>query len=253
VLWSLASPADNIRGPQYLAAAMAALHRAFRRGRCELLIACHAGQVGLYTRTAAKISPLLRGQLQSAYPDLRIEPVAEDALAPRAEEVCLSARLRLVPHTASFVSLETFLDHQEHQLVDPLAGMFAALSSRRTEGLRPLVSLVTRPAGRLTHWRARRRVGGPEKLRGPLWLVDVRLAVIAPRSHRDQAIAKLSFAASSIMSAPWARTLKTVQNPPWTAATAVALAAAVDALAGRVGNALASAHAHCPHAAAADE
>jgi hypothetical protein len=96
-----------------------------------------------------------------------------------------------VPNAASLLLLEDFVDHEEHQLVDPLAGMFAALSSRRTEVLRPVVSLAARPAGRFTHWRARRRVGGPEKLRGPLWLVDVRLAVIAPPSHRDAAIAKL--------------------------------------------------------------
>jgi hypothetical protein len=192
VLWSLASPADNARGPQYLAAAMTALHRAFRGGsRCELLIARHAGHVGLYARTTTKLSPLTQGQLQSAYPDLRIEAIEEGAFAPKPTEFCTWARLRLVPAAASLVPLETLLDHQEHQLVDPLASVFAAVSSRKTDALRPMVSILARPAGWLTQRRARRKIRGPEKLRGPLWIVDVRLAVIARPSHRDAAIAKL--------------------------------------------------------------
>jgi hypothetical protein len=192
VLYSLASPADNVRGPHYLTAAMTAIHRAFRgRIPLELLIARDAGEVGLYVGTNPTFSPLVRGQLQAAYPDLRIEQVAEDAFAPRQAEVCTWARLRLAPTTAKLIQLEHLLDRQEHQLVDPLSGAFAALASKRSETLRPLVSLAVRPAGRVLRWRLKRRADGNEKLRGPLFVVDFRLAVVAPPTHRAAAIAKL--------------------------------------------------------------
>ena len=172
---------------------MTALQRAFRgRVAWELLIARHAGQVGLYTRACPGFSPLVQGQLQAAYPDLRIEPVHEDTFAPRVGEVCTWARLRLAPNAAPLILLEQFLDRQEHQLVDPSSGIFATLSSKKSETLRPMVSLVAKPAGRWLRWKMRRRArteGG--KIRGPLWVVDVRLAVIAPPSHQEKAIAKL--------------------------------------------------------------
>jgi hypothetical protein len=96
-----------------------------------------------------------------------------------------------VPHGATLVTLEQLLDHQEHQFVDPVAGIFAALSSKKSETLRPLVSLIAKPAGRLLLWRMRRSRHQPDKTRGPLWVVDVRLGVVCPPSHQDSAIAKL--------------------------------------------------------------
>jgi len=172
---------------------MTALHRAFRgRSAWELLIARDAGQVGLYTRVSPRFSPLVQGQLQAAYPDLRMESVREDTFVPRAHEVCTWARLRLVPTTATFVPLEELVDREEHQLVDPLAGVFAALASKKSETLRPLVSLVAKPAGPILRWRLRRRSrAGDGKARGPLWVVDLRLAVAAPPSHQHRAIAML--------------------------------------------------------------
>jgi hypothetical protein len=171
---------------------MDALHRVFRgRSPWELLIARGAGQVGLYTRTEPAFAPAVQGQLQAAYPDLRISSIDESAFALRTGETCFWARLRLLPNTTTLVVMGNFLDHEEHQLVDPLSGMFAALASTKSNSLRPLVSIAVKPAGRFLQWRLKRRAGNIEKLRGPLWMVDVRLAVLAPQTHRTAAIVKL--------------------------------------------------------------
>ncbi|MBN8625812.1 MAG: type IV secretory system conjugative DNA transfer family protein [Planctomycetes bacterium] len=192
MLFRLASPADNVRGPQYLVAAMTALHRSFRgRSPWELLIGRDAGQVGLFTRTSRASAPLVQGQLQAACPDLRIDQIPEEAFAPREQEECFWARLRLVPDATALVALEHLLDRQEQQFVDPLAAVLSALASKKGERLRPFVSLLAGPLRRFWKRRIRRRAGGAEKLRGAVWTVDVRVAVLGPPAHRDAAIGKL--------------------------------------------------------------
>jgi hypothetical protein len=171
---------------------MTALLRSFRgRSPLELLIGRDAGQVGLYTRTSKALTPLAHGQLQAAYPDLRIEQIPDEVFAPREQEECFWARLRLVPDAATLVAVEQLLDRQEHQLVDPMASILAALASKKGERLRPFVSLLVRRPGRLWKRRIRRHSGDTEKLRGPVWTADVRLAVVAPPAHRDAAVAKI--------------------------------------------------------------
>lgn len=170
---------------------MTALCRSFRGlSPWELVIGRDADQVGLYTRAATNFAPLVQGQLQAAYPDLRIERISDDAFAPRGDEVCTWARLRLMPTSVTLVALEQFLDRQEHQLVDPIAGILAALASRKGERVRPLVSVLAKPPGRLAKWFARRR-SKAAKLDGPLWTVDLRLIVAASPSQQTAAIAKI--------------------------------------------------------------
>jgi hypothetical protein len=192
VLYKLAAPAGNTRGPQYVVAALTALHRGFiGRMPLEFILGRQDGQVGLYTRVSPQLSPLVVGQLEAAYSDIRIESVTEDSFSPGAGEICTWARLRLMPKTASLISLERFIDLQERQIVDPLAGILAGLSSRKSEALRPAISFVVRPAGRWAQWRIRRQARNTEKLRGPLWVADVRLAVVSPATHRRAAAAKI--------------------------------------------------------------
>ena len=192
VLFRLASPADNVRGPQYLTAALTALHRSFRgRAPWELLVGRDAGQTGLYTRTSPAFAPLVHGQLQAAYPDLRIEPMSDDAFAPREQEVCTWARLRLIPDAAALVTLDQLHDRQEHQFIDPLAAVLTALASKKGERLRLFVSALAKPPGRFWKRRIRRQTGDAEKLRGAVWTVDVRVAVLSPPAQRDAAIGKI--------------------------------------------------------------
>jgi hypothetical protein len=74
MLLSIAAPAEHERGPQYLATALAALHRSFRGRRpLEFLLARHGAHIGLFYRCQPKLLPVVRGQLLAAYPDLRIE------------------------------------------------------------------------------------------------------------------------------------------------------------------------------------
>jgi len=197
VLFSLAAPAENDRGPQYLKPALMSLHRSFSNGvPWELIIGRPAEQVGLFARTAPKFSSVVQRQLQAVYPDLRIEPFPDDAFTPRAAEVCTWARLRLVPNVATLTQIDQLLDHHEHQFVDPSAGILASLASKRGERIRPSVSLFVKPASRWIKWCLRRKAKKVEKLRGQLWVVDVRLAVLGPMSHRVAAMAKLHELAS---------------------------------------------------------
>lgn len=169
---------------------MFALQRAFRgRLPCELMIARDVGQVGLFLRASPDFLPLAQAQLQAAYPDLRIEAIRDEAFHPQSGEICSWARLRLVPTTAKLILLDSLLDRQERQLVDPLAGVFAAIASKKAERLRPLVSILARSAGPITRWRMRRYAS--EKFHGPLWVVEIRLAVMAPPTHRSEAVLKL--------------------------------------------------------------
>ncbi len=190
VLFSLATPADNARGPQYLVAALAALQRSFRGGApVELIVGQYAEQVGLYARASKKLTPLLKGQLQAAYPDLRLERLENDAFTPKADEIRVWARLRLVPATATLIASEPLLDRQEQQWIDPLASLMTALASRKGESLRPWVSLLIRPAGRLAKWRMRRRKAA--RRIEPVWSVDVRLVVICSPGGVQTANAKI--------------------------------------------------------------
>lgn len=171
---------------------MTALHRSFRgRSPWELLIGRDAGQVGLYTRTSQAFTPLVHGQLQAAYPDLRIERMPDDVFAPREQEECFWARLRLVPDAAALVALEQLLDRQDHQFVDPLAAVLTALASKKGERLRPFVSVLARPPRRFWKRRIRQQDSDAEKLRGAVWTADVRVAVLGPPTQRDAAIGKI--------------------------------------------------------------
>ncbi|MBL9084983.1 MAG: type IV secretory system conjugative DNA transfer family protein [Planctomycetales bacterium] len=192
VLSRLATPADNVRGPQYLTAALTALHRSFRgRSPWELLIGRDAGQTGLYTRTSRAFTPLVHGQLQAAYPDLRIDGVSDDVFAPQEHDVCMWARLRLMPDAAVLVTFDQLVDRQEHQFVDPLAAVLTALTSKKGERLRPFVSVLVKPPRRYWKRRIRRQVGDAEKLRGAVWTVDVRVAVLGPPTQREAVVGKL--------------------------------------------------------------
>jgi hypothetical protein len=198
VLFQLSVPAEQERGPQYLAPAITAVHRAFRGRRpWELLLAKHEAHVGLFCRTEPRLSPVVQGQLLAAYPDLRIERIDEAAFQAGHDAVWFSARLRLAPGITPLLNAEHFVDREERQLADPLAALLGAIASGKTRTMTPLVSLAVRPVGRLHHRRLRRRArrrakeGISAKIAGPLWTVDIRLAVLAPVSKKAAALAKL--------------------------------------------------------------
>jgi hypothetical protein len=197
VLLQLSVPAEQERGPQYLAPALTAVHRAFRgRQPCELLLGKEGAHVGLFCRTHPKLFPVVAGQLLAAYPDLRMERMDETAFQAGQDTVCFSVRLRLAPGVIPLLTAERFVDREERQLADPLAALLGAIASGKGRTMRPLVSLAVRPVRRLHRRRLRRKVrhrgeGIVAKVAEPLWKVDIQLAVLAPREKKSAAQAKL--------------------------------------------------------------
>lgn len=198
MLFEFSAPAEHERGPHYLVPALAALHRAYRGRRpLELILAKHSDQVGLYCRTEPKLAPILQGQLLAAYPDLRINRLDEAAFIVSNDAVCVSARLRLSPNCGSLLDAQQFVDHQEHQLADPLAALLAAMTSGKSRQLRPQVSIAVWPLRRREQRRLKHRLrrrgkeGIYPKLNHPLWRADIRLAVMTPAAKPEAALAKL--------------------------------------------------------------
>jgi hypothetical protein len=198
MLLSLSVPAMNERGPQYLAPALTAVHRAFRGRRpLELMLAKNGAHVGLFCRADPKLFPVVTGQLLAAYPDLRMERMDEIAFHAGPGSVCFSVRLRLAPGVVPLLAAEHFVDREERQLADPLAALLGAIASGKGSAMRPLVSLAVRPVRRLHHRRLRRRArrlgkeGIVSKTAAPLWTADIRLAVLAPPEKKSAALAKV--------------------------------------------------------------
>ena len=192
---ALSAPADHAHGPQYLAPALAAVHQAFRgRQPWELLFAQHHAHVGLLFRATPTLVPIVVGQILAAFPDVRAEQVAGDSFDHRGNSHCYWARLRLAPGIAPLIGTEEFVDREERRLADPIAALLTVIASGRGEAVRPRVSLAVRPVGYVWAWwlrRRNRRGAAATKLAGPLWVVDVRLAVQAPHNRKAAALAKL--------------------------------------------------------------
>lgn len=193
MLWTLAVPAGNTRGPRYMAGALAALREGSgRRGVCEFLIAPHGEEVGLGCRMPEKRARQARSLLLAAYPDLRIDVEPQQPRASKGD--CWWTRLRLSPTIAALVREADLIDHYERQFIDPLAALLACMVPGKTSAVRPVVSIVARKAGwfatRLARLQARQR-GVPEKQTGPLWLVNVRLAAFGSTHRKAAAIHKL--------------------------------------------------------------
>jgi hypothetical protein len=195
MLLAFSAPADHERGPQYLAPALVAVHQAFRgRAAWELLLARYQAHIGLLCRASETLAPVVLGQLLAAYPDLRVEPVTEAGFDQHDDSCCFWARLRLAPGIAQLIATEQFVDRQEGRLADPLAALLSVIASGKGEAVRPRVSLAVRPVGRIRAWwlrRRNRRRADSRKLAGPLWAVDMRLAVQAPSDRKAAALAKL--------------------------------------------------------------
>jgi hypothetical protein len=135
-------PAGNERGPQWMQQALQILHQQgiplaleYGRRREEILLAC---------RVADAVGPLVKQQLYAQYPEARIEVLAEDALQAPAKAAVRHLQLR--PDLFPIKQPRDFEDTLNHLGVDPLAGIFNALESARSEGLHGRITLHLRPA-----------------------------------------------------------------------------------------------------------
>jgi len=193
MLLALSVPAGNERGPQYMEQVLDAVHRdrlsvSFEFGR-------HAHTVALYCRAPDHRRHALESQLRSAYPDLRLTRVPDDALDLPAGWPRRAAVIRLRSDIRSLRTWREFIDQEQRNLADPIAGLLATLAHHK---LRTHIVLRVRPASliRRAAFTARRllrfrRSADDLKPPGKLFTVSLRLSVAAPRGQSHRAHRKL--------------------------------------------------------------
>lgn len=153
MLVALRIPHGNPRGPLYFEQALRAL---FDAGvALELLIVTLDGQATLLCRFAAADRNLVHAQLTAAYPELRIDPLDDDALPRCRAGTVHSLYLALEPELIPLRTAGGFADPIERTLADPLASLLAAIgagASKHRRGIR----LTVRPLSRRRRRRASR-------------------------------------------------------------------------------------------------
>ena len=136
MLFALASPANNLRGPVYMEQAFATLHQGNPR-RLPLILEYgrHAHRVGLYLRCPGALKGFVRNTLLAHYPDCKLTPSPDDALDPPAGYHSYHRHVRLHPDLLPLRWRKEFEDLLERNLADPLSGILAALSSPPDDAL----------------------------------------------------------------------------------------------------------------------
>lgn len=159
-------PADNIRGPQYMEQALAAIHQANPRRLPMALEFCrHGGEVTLACRFPEGLRGAVEGQLFAQYPDCQILRLATDAqeLDPdvKSWEASLHLRHDLFP-IRRFVQFEDSLNRVS---ADPLTALFTTLAQAgKSSSLESSIAIFIQPAHPATRRRATRclrRLAGP--------------------------------------------------------------------------------------------
>ena len=170
----LGVPAENIRGPQYMEQALAAIHQANpSRLPMALEIRRHAGEVTLACRFPEELRAAVEGQLFAQYPDCQIVALpCETQKADREAkswEMNLHLRHDLFP-IRRFVQFEDALNRVS---ADPLTGLFTTLTHVGKPDLESAITIYIQPAPRAIRRRAMRCL---RRLAGPFFRRHHRLA-----------------------------------------------------------------------------
>lgn len=202
MLFSLASPADNSRGPVYMEHVFATLHQANpRRLPLTLEYGRHTNHVGLYLRCPGALKGCVRNTLLAHCPDCRLTPLPGNALDPPPGYRSFYRHIRLRPDVFPLRWRKEFEDLLERNLADPLSGILATLSCPPEDALWCKVQLHLTPASPQTRRHARkviRRLRRPFFARHPL-LSEFYAAAACTRWQRPLAwlLAAVATAASS--------------------------------------------------------
>lgn len=155
VLSALSVPAGNIRGPQYMDQALAALHQGNRqRSSLTLCILQHNDAVTLACHYPDDLQGLLTSQLYAQYPDVRITPLQGDApIAPAGTQVCTA--LSISPELFPIKRYSQFEDALNRCMADPIAAILTAMKSD-DPALRASIEIIVRPGRKRRVKRLRR-------------------------------------------------------------------------------------------------
>lgn len=133
-----------------MAQALAAVHAAANGEHFALEVGRHADSVALYFRTGRQLGRVFQKQLASAYPDVTIARLSEQAHAQSASDVVQRRRLILSPDMFAIESCDAFEDRLSRELVDPLASVFGVIAADGDPQRRVklILDLTPAPAGR---------------------------------------------------------------------------------------------------------
>src|SRR4051812_10341900 len=121
---ALSVPAGNERGPLYMDQALAAIHQGNpHRLPLSVELARHGDTVALFCRFPEELRAVVEGQLYAQYPDARIEPVPEEALAPELGSASWTADLSLAPDLFPLKRYGQFEDALNRLTADPLTSL----------------------------------------------------------------------------------------------------------------------------------
>ena len=158
MLFVLAMPSDNERGPQYAELFFNALHSGNSRLEpITLHYASPKGSHALYVRCSSTLAPLVSNQLKASYPNATVEKCNDTALTPSANQSVFTADLTLRPDFFPVQRLADFDDQLTRDRADPLAGLLAALQPR-AEGMVSRIDLTIQPVRSLHRPALRHRV-----------------------------------------------------------------------------------------------
>ena len=169
---TLIAPPGNLRGPQYMEQALAAIHAA-NRGRLPVTFAVQSDgkTASLSCRVPRALARTVATQIGGHYPDCTVRLSAE-TVAP-ADTPAWYAHLRLRPDVFPIRRYAQFEDALNRNSADPLTGLFAALIPEGLPTPPSRIELSVWPAPERFRTRARRVLA---RLHHPFFHKHPRLA-----------------------------------------------------------------------------
>ncbi len=153
----LAVPITNTRGPQYVEAALAAIHAANpKRLPVTLIMGMCGPHHGLQCEFPPKLRTVIEGQLAAAYPDCQFKQLDESDAPVHKDHATWTTTLRLNPDLLFLKTAKTFEDTLNRELADPLATLLTLLHAEQGKSLSTQIRIDIRPAAHKAIRRAER-------------------------------------------------------------------------------------------------
>ena len=157
MLLAISATADNTRGPRFAEQVFAAMHQT-NRSRLPFVLLYETGSpaIRLAARVPRKLASVFRSQLSAAYPDCKIESVADTTFDNIPKSDLWTMELRLAPDIFPIRRHPEFEDLLERSTADPLSAILSTLAKSQSTVSQARIELHAAPTGRLRRLRSER-------------------------------------------------------------------------------------------------
>ncbi len=177
MLFAIAAPANNERGPRYMEKSLAAVHQANRKGHpITFEYGSRRGMVGLFIRIPAELQGTVIGPISASYPNCAITNVEEDNGREGAGLRTWRVDLDLTPELFPILRHAQFEDLLNGSFADPIDGVLRAIKPDETLVCR--IDITVAPASRR---RCRGATRAIKRLDRPFFRTHSRLAAFYAR------------------------------------------------------------------------